>query len=195
MLPDISVPGLPSLTELVAPAGAALAIGDVTGVTDASPASILDLVELPFALPPFRAASAYDPGGLGRGLPRLETPMLAPWFIPATLPSDVLDSGEAVLAEATASGDSAPGDAANLRGREKPAPRWKAPAPPEPLPASVSSGTSVAPASGGGSSGSGMPIFLALPFLAAMLDLARRVALDRVTLPSGHRSQMPENPG
>jgi len=28
-----------------------------------------------------------------------------------------------------------------------------------------------------------------------MLDLARRVTLDRVALPSGHRSRVPENPG
>jgi hypothetical protein len=34
-----------------------------------------------------------------------------------------------------------------------------------------------------------------VPFLAAMLDLARRVTLDRVSLPSGHRSRVPEDPG
>ncbi len=110
------------------------------------------------------------------------------------IPSDARDGGGAVLAEATSDRSSSKG-AARSRDREKPAPRWRAPAPSEPLPASVSSGTSVAPASGGGSSGSGIPIFLALPFLAAMLDLARRVTLDRVALPSGHRSRMPENPG
>jgi hypothetical protein len=76
-----------------------------------------------------------------------------------------------------------------------PAPRWKAPAPGERVPATTPSGASVAPAAGGGSSGGGIPIFLALPFLAAMADLARRVTLDRVALPSGHRSRVPEDPG
>ena len=76
----------------------------------------------------------------------------------------------------------------------KPAPRWRAPLR-EPMQAPVPSGASLAPATGGGSSGGGIPVFLALPFLAAMLDLARRVTLDRVALPSGHRSRMPENPG
>jgi hypothetical protein len=63
------------------------------------------------------------------------------------------------------------------------------------MPAGVPSGASFAPATGGGSSGGGIPIFLALPFLAAMLDLARRVALDRTALPSGYRSRMPDDPG
>ena len=76
-----------------------------------------------------------------------------------------------------------------------PAPRWKAPAPGERVPATTPSGASVAPAVGGGSSGGGIPIFLALPFLAAMADLARRVTLDRVALPSGRRSRVPEDPG
>ncbi len=79
--------------------------------------------------------------------------------------------------------------------RKTPAPRWKAPAPPQPVPATAPSGASIAPASGGGSSGGGIPIFLALPFLAAMLDLARRVTLESVALPSGHRSRMPDDPG
>jgi hypothetical protein len=63
------------------------------------------------------------------------------------------------------------------------------------MPAPVPSGASFAPATGGSSSGGGIPVFLALPFLAAMVDLARRVTLDRVALPSGHRSRVPEDPG
>ena len=66
---------------------------------------------------------------------------------------------------------------------------------PSAVPAQVPSGASFAPATGGSSSGGGIPVFLALPFLAAMLDLARRVTLDRVSLPSGHRSRVPEDPG
>jgi len=79
--------------------------------------------------------------------------------------------------------------------REKPAPRWRRPAPTAPAPAQAPPGTSAAAASGGGSSGGGLPLFLALPFVVAMLDLARRTALERVASPSGHRSRMPENPG
>ena len=190
-----ALPGVPSLPELAAPTGVALGIGDATGATTVpSEVSIFDLVELPFALPPLPGARRPDLGGLVRRLPRLAGPGGTPWFAPVMIPSDARDDGGAVLAGAT-SGRSSSKGAARSRDREKPAPRWRAPAPSQPLPASVSSGTSVAPASGGGSSGSGIPIFLALPFLAAMLDLARRVTLDRVALPSGHRSRMPENPG
>jgi hypothetical protein len=78
----------------------------------------------------------------------------------------------------------------------KPAPRWRAPSRPAPTQETAPSGTSASAATGsGGSSGGGIPIFLALPFLAAMLDLARRVMLDRVTLPSGSRGRVPERPG
>ena len=57
------------------------------------------------------------------------------------------------------------------------------------------SGASAAAASSGGSSGSGLPFLLALPFVAAMLDLARRVAFERATWPSGHRRRVPDKPG
>ena len=46
-----------------------------------------------------------------------------------------------------------------------------------------------------GDPGGGLPIYLALPFLAAMLDLARRVALQRATWPSGHPWRIPDTPG
>jgi hypothetical protein len=65
-----------------------------------------------------------------------------------------------------------------------------------PEPARAPAGASAAAAGGSGSSGGGgLPFFLALPFVAAMLDLARRVALDRVATPSEHRSRMPDDPG
>jgi hypothetical protein len=79
--------------------------------------------------------------------------------------------------------------------REGPAPRWRRPAPTPPAPPQAPSGTSAAAASGGGSSGGGLPFLLALPFVVAMLDLARRTALERVATPSGHRSRMPDDPG
>jgi hypothetical protein len=82
------------------------------------------------------------------------------------------------------------------KARAKPAPRWRSPAPTTPAPAQAPPGASAAAAVGGGSSGGGgLPFFLALPFVAAMLDLARRAALDRVATPSGHRSRMPDDPG
>jgi hypothetical protein len=79
--------------------------------------------------------------------------------------------------------------------RAKAAPRWRTKGPASPVPETAPSGTSAAPASGGGSSSGGLPIFLALPFLAALLDLARRVAIDRIATPSGHRSRIPDTPG
>jgi hypothetical protein len=79
--------------------------------------------------------------------------------------------------------------------RAKPAPRWRTPAPRLPAPAQAPPGASAAAAGGGGSSGGGLPFFLALPFVAAVLDLARRAALDRAATPSGHRSRMPDTPG
>jgi hypothetical protein len=59
------------------------------------------------------------------------------------------------------------------------------------------SGVSASAAAGGtgGSSGSGLPLLLALPFVAALLDLARRVAIEHATWPSGHRRRVPERPG
>ena len=68
-------------------------------------------------------------------------------------------------------------------------------APDQKLPMSPVSSTSVSAAGTGGSPGGGLPIFLALPFIAAMLDLARRVALERATWPSGHRRRVPDTPG
>ena len=80
---------------------------------------------------------------------------------------------------------------------KRPAPSWKrndgAPRSRAPVPSPSS--TSASAAGAGGSSGGGLPVFLALPFLVALLDLARRVALDRVTWPSGHRRRMPDTPG
>jgi hypothetical protein len=109
-------------------------------------------------------------------------------------PLGVLGLGTLSVADApSAEGRSAAAGASPSRAAKKQT-RWRAPLP-QPMPAQVPSGASFAPATGGSSSGGGIPVFLALPFLAAMLDLARRVTLDRVALPSGHRSRVPENPG
>jgi len=76
-------------------------------------------------------------------------------------------------------------------------PRPRAPHEPFRAPVISVSGVSAGAASGGtgGSSGSGLPLLLALPFVAGLLDLARRVALEHATWPSGHRRRVPDRPG
>jgi hypothetical protein len=114
-------------------------------------------------------------GGSGRGLVSLRPVSIRRWSVP----------GDAKRSTAP-------------QGREKAvakAAHWRLPAPGPGGITRVSSGTSVAPASAGGSSSGGLPLVLALPFLAAVLDMARRLALDRVATPSGHRSRVPDDPG
>ena len=79
--------------------------------------------------------------------------------------------------------------------RAERAPRWRVATPASSTPETAPSGTSASAPAGGAASGGGLPLFLALPFLAALLDLARRVALERVTLPSGHRGRVRDTPG
>jgi len=77
----------------------------------------------------------------------------------------------------------------------RPAPRWRAPRETPLGHATAPLGASATAASAGGSSGGGLPFFLALPFVVALLDLARRVAFDRAASPSEHRDRIPETPG
>jgi hypothetical protein len=77
----------------------------------------------------------------------------------------------------------------------KRASRWQVPTNTGSAPKRAPSGTSVSAAGAAGSSSGSLPIFLALPFLAAVLDLARRVALERFATPSGHGSRIPDTPG
>ena len=90
-----------------------------------------------------------------------------------------------------------PAGAENPKGSSARPARWApvddatAPRAPAPSPA----GTSASAAGAGGSPGGGLPIFIALAFLAAVLDLARRVALERATWPPGHRRRIPDTPG
>jgi hypothetical protein len=157
--------------------------------------SIVDIVDLPHVLPLVPPVAPATIGerpwripGAAAGI-RFARPVSA---APLELGTRAAQSGLSAVASEEASGPSAGSPSAGAA--EKRAPRWRAPRP-EPVPEPVPSGASIAPATGGGSSGGGIPIFLALPFLAAMLDLARRVTLDRVALPSGYRSRMPEDPG
>jgi hypothetical protein len=75
------------------------------------------------------------------------------------------------------------------------APRWKPPLPEPAVPAPLSGVSAAAATGGGGSSGTGLLFLLALPFVAALLDLARRVALEHATWPPGHRRRPPDRPG
>lgn len=102
-----------------------------------------------------------------------------------------------VTAGSGASPSSSHADARHKPRATRTAPRWtpSKSAPGRQAPASPASGTSASAAGPGGSSGGGLPIFLALPFIAAMLDLARRVAVERATWPSGYRRRVPDTPG
>jgi hypothetical protein len=79
--------------------------------------------------------------------------------------------------------------------RADPSPRWRRPLEAPLDRASAPVGSTASAATGGGSSGGGLPIFLALSLLVAVLDLARRVALERVAWPSGHPARIPDTPG
>ena len=189
---DAVIPGLTSLPALVAAPEPVWLGGDM------SVRSIVQLVDeavdLPYVLPPLLGTGTFRlverrllPGLRGVAVPMIGRLAPVGAFGEETL-SDVDAEARSADEHSTASGVSA------SRATKKPAPRWRAPLP-SPVPAQVTSGASFAPATGGSSSGGGIPVFLALPFLAAMLDLARRVTLDRVSLPSGHRSRVPEDPG
>ena len=128
-----------------------------------------------------RAASADDgttappPVAVAPGLP-------APWAPGSSQGNETTRSG----------GASRPRDAHATD--EDSQPRWR-PAPPHSPPPTPISGVSAAAVGGGSSPGGGVPFLLALPFVAVLLDLARRVALDRATWPSGLRRRDPDPPG
>jgi hypothetical protein len=191
---DAVIPGMTSLPALVAPLESVWLGGDV------SVRSIVEVlddgVDLPYVLPPLLGTGTFQlverPGPFP-GLRGLDAPVIGRLAPVGAFGLETLSEVDA--GSPSADGRSAVSGASATRAKEKSAPRWRAPLP-GPVPAQVTSGASFAPATGGSSSGGGgIPIFLALPFLAAMLDLARRVTLDRVSLPSGHRSRVPEDPG
>jgi hypothetical protein len=133
------------------------------------------------------AASPETPrGGPGRSAAS-ETPAQSGPFGP---PGPVAALGAVVSASNPASHE------AGARSKPRPSPRWTPSEGPSPrAPATAPTGASAASAAGGGGSSGGLPIFLALPFVAVLLDLARRVALERATWPSGHRRRVPDTPG
>jgi hypothetical protein len=163
----------PVLTSMEDPAGLVL-------VPSASAGAALVGHVASSALRPARLGAVPRDAWLGSGI----RPALGPAGIdvPALRPA-------ATVAQTSNTGTS---DATQ---RAKPATRWRTRAPSSPVPETAPLGTSAAPSAGGGSSSGGLPIFLALPFLVAVLDLARRVAIERIATPSGHRSRIPDTPG
>jgi hypothetical protein len=170
--------------------------GDVSGLVVGAALSFDDQpVELPFVLPGLGGGGTPWLTGVGpiRG-GAISDVRMGPWASgigsrPA--PAVAGAAGRPSSIEAAAASSKQP----DARGRAKPAPRWRTPVPTSPAPASAPMGASAAASTGGGSSGGGLPVFLALPFLVALLDLARRVALERAASPSEHRSRMPDTPG
>ena len=187
------IPGMTSLPALVAASEPVWLGGDVSVRSIVE--MVDDAVDIPYVLPVLLGTGAFHlverqrlfPGLRGVAVPVIGRLAPVGTFVHGTL-SDADAESPSADGHSTASGVPA------SRATKKPAPHWRAPLP-KPVPAQVTSGASFAPATGGSSSGGGIPVFLALPFLAAMLDLARRVTLDRVSLPSGHRSRVPEDPG
>jgi hypothetical protein len=185
---------LPALVQGVEPIflGSDVSVPSIVETVD-------DTVDLPFVLAPLLGDGALGAGERQSAFPGmrgLTFPTIGRLAPSAPLEPQSRFSGSD-SANASVDGRSAgSGRAASpvAEKAEKDAARWHAPVP-ERIPATIPSGASFAPATGGGSSGGGIPIFLALPFLAAMLDLARRVTLDRAALPLGHRSRMPDDPG
>ena len=202
--PIASLPGLSSLSAVLSPVvsvppslveGGLVEGGDVSELVVGAALSFGDgPVELPFVLagpgsgtPGLTAVGPIRVGpisgvGMGAWASGIGS-RLAPAIVGAA------GGPSAIAAAATSSKRS------DTRGRAKPAPHWRTPVPASPAPESAPMGASAAASTGGGSSGGGLPVFLALPFLVALLDLARRVALERAASPSEHRSRMPDTPG
>jgi hypothetical protein len=199
-LPAIaSLPGLPSLPAVLSPFVSApsspVEDGDVSDVVFGPALSLVEgPVELP-VVPGLGGAGATwlaGPGRVRRGaIADLRRGVWGPGIVPR-LVSGPLGAAARSSSIGTSASSSKSSDS---RTHAKPAPRWRTPVPRSPAPESAPLGASAAAATTGGSSSGGLPLFLALPFLVALLDLARRVVLDRAASPSEHRSRIPDNPG
>jgi hypothetical protein len=178
---DITPPGVPESTFATALPPAPT----VTTPADPAPAPLATTLPRSAAapLPPAaglrgadrrRDATSSRPTQPGHGL-----------FLAETAASSVPRSAGASVTVSARAADHSADDGAK---------RSRPPVDDPPVPAPIS-GVSAAAVGGGGGSGGGLPFLLALPFVAALLDLARRVALDRATWPSGHRRRDPDPPG
>jgi hypothetical protein len=201
-----------------APAGAAPLPGSVTAVLDAvfespatvpAPISVDTTVQLLPGAPPIAPAGTLAVAPAALPIPPAFAPAAPfapglraePWrgaWWRATMTGRPTATGRSVAAQdawqAAASRTPRAVDAAPT-GRKAVASPRRLPRVPRRAPLTSASGTSASSAGVGGSSGSGLPALLLLPFVAALLDLARRVALEHAALPSGHRGRAPDRPG
>ena len=181
-----------------APSEAAPSAGDAGGVMD-SELGIVVLEPADDFVDP--SHGAFRPGGLlsaigpaGIGISRRVAPSVAGRTALGALPTVAIRPWS--TAGALRAGGGRQAHASSERTAvEKTKPRWTRSRGIRGSITPQSSGTSVAPAGAGSSSSGGLPLVLALPFLAAVLDMARRRVLDRVATPSGHRSRVPDDPG
>ena len=169
---------------------------DITALLDSGAATDVStepVSAIPFAAPgapawgPARTAPLQAPTG-GFQQFRIPTAPVLRYTPASTLAVDAAWRATSPASPATPKAPARPPEAT---------PRQRAPHEPSKEPVISASGVSAGAASGGtgGSSGSGLPLLLMLPFVAAVLDLARRVALEHATWPTGHRRRVPDRPG
>jgi hypothetical protein len=156
--------------------------GDVSDVSTAVSAT-------PFAAP--AAAATGEPMARTSPLQARDRIPLAPVVRYTPISTSAVDAAWRAASPVSSAGPPAPAQPPQAT------PRPRAPHEPSRTPVISVSGVSAGAASGagGGSSGSGLPLLLTLPFVAALLDLARRVALEHATWPTGHRRRVPDRPG
>jgi hypothetical protein len=196
-----ALPGFVSLPAVLSPVVSVPSMGEAGGLAgldvEPSPTWVEGLVELPTASPLLGGEEPVRLDPSPGFPPRLGVAPRIAWQQPEVsrpaLGTHGLDAP--VLRPAPSVARAEARDVTPAAKRAKAAPRWRIKGPAAPVPETAPSGTSASPSSGGGSSGGGLPVFLALPFLAALLDLARRVAIERIATPSGHRSRIPDTPG
>jgi hypothetical protein len=182
-------------SESPGPVPAATPLLDTTDITAALDVGVVsDTSAEPVTATPFAAPA----GGTSMQTPRLG---LAGGFSPFRIPLAPVvrfaPAGTPPVDAARLASSPAGSDTSNAPTRPPEAtPRPREPHAPSRTPVISVSGVSASAAAGGaGSSGSGLPLLLALPFVAALLDLARRVALEHAALPTGHRRRAPDRPG
>ena len=188
-----------AVSSVIGPVLAATPFADTTDIT-----ALLAPIEASDASAAAVSATSVAAPAVRAGEPTVGTSLLAPQaagprpfgiplapiarFSPA--PTSAVDAAWRESPAAASGGRQAPARPPEASPRSRPTQT------PAKAPVISVSGVSAAAASGaGGSSGSGLPLLLALPFVAALLDLARRVALEHATWPSGHRRRVPERPG
>ncbi len=201
-LPSIaSLPGLSSLPAVLSPvvsvSPSLVEGGDVSGLVVGAALSLGDApVELPFALPGLGGEATPWLTGVGpiRGGAISDVRMGA-WASRHRLADSHPPSWVRPAARRRSRRQPRRRGGRTLKGAPSRLPAGGRPCRRPPHRQSAPMGASAAASTGGGSSGGGLPVFLALPFLVALLDLARRVALERAASPSEHRSRMPDTPG